>query len=152
MIPFYDALYERFHSLHQKAEEAVNNLPDEAMDWIPHAEMNSLSVLIRHLTGAERFLIGDVIMGENSNRDRNAEFEARDLQKEDLIKHLSEADAYIHKIFERLTVEDLESQRTHPRDGKQVSVAWALLHALEHAGIHVGHIQMTVQLWNLPEA
>jgi hypothetical protein len=42
----------------------------------------------------------------------------------------------------------LETERTHPRHGNQVSVAWALLHALEHAATHVGHIQLTVQLWH----
>jgi len=32
-----------------------------------------------------------------------------------------------------------------------VGVAWAILHALEHTGIHLGHIQVTQQLWQLPD-
>jgi hypothetical protein len=27
-------------------------------------------------------------------------------------------------------------------------VGWALLHALEHTAIHLGHIQITQQLWD----
>ena len=84
MKPFYEILYGRFHELHLELEKALDALPEEALDWVPVLGMNSASVLITHLTGAERFLIGDVVMGEPSNRDRDAEFKAHGLSRQDL--------------------------------------------------------------------
>ena len=151
MIPFYEELYNRFHELHQEIEQALEALPADVLDWKPGPEMNSISVIITHLTGAERFLIGDVIMGEPSNRNREAEFLVEGLAKQDLLDRLTTVDAYIKWAFEKMSLADLETSRTHPRNGKQVSVSWAILHALEHTGIHLGHIEVTVQLLQLPE-
>ena len=151
MIAFYEELYQRFHELHKEITQALEALPDEVMDWKPGEEMNSISVLITHLTGAERFLIGDIIMGEPSNRNREAEFEVDGLEKQALLDRISAVDAYIKSAFEKMSLADLETFRTHPRNGKQVSVSWAILHALEHTGIHLGHIELTIQLLQLPE-
>ncbi len=148
MLPFYEALVDRFHELHGEIEHALEVLPSEALDWKPGPEMNSVSVIIVHLTSAERFLIGDVIMSEPSHRDREAEFRVAGMSKEDLIRRLTETEKYIRSAFEKLSLADLETQRTHPRHGNQVSVAWALLYALEHTGTHDGHIQITVQMWH----
>jgi len=151
MNPFYEELYNRFHELHHEIEQTLDALPPDVLDWKPAPEMNSIGVLITHLTGAERFLIGDVVMGEPSNRDREAEFQAAGLAKQDLLDRLTTVDAYIKGAFEKMSLVDLEMSRTHPRNGKQVSVSWAILHALEHTGIHLGHIELTVQLLQLPE-
>ena len=151
MIAFYEELYQRFHELHKEITQALEALPTEVMDWKPGEEMNSISVLITHLTGAERFLIGDIIMGEPSNRNREAEFEVDGLEKQALLDRLTSVDAYIKGAFEKMTMADLDAFCTHPRSGKQVSVSWAILHALEHTGIHLGHIELTIQLLQLPE-
>src|SRR5512136_7667 len=132
MIPFFEALVERFHDLHEQIRNDLNSLPPEALDWIPGHEMNSVTVIITHLTGAERFLIGDVIMQEPSNRNRDAEFLVKGMAKADLVHRLDETEAYISAAFEKLTLSNLDENRLHPRRGDQVSVAWALLHALDH--------------------
>jgi hypothetical protein len=148
MIPFYVALADRFHELHVAILKDLDSLPSDALDWKPGTETNSVSVLIVHLTGAERFLIGDVIMQDPSNRNREAEFLVKGMSKEDLVRRLNETEAYLLASFEGLRLPDLEAVRLHPRHGSQVSVSWALLHALEHTGTHVGHIELTVQLWH----
>lgn len=151
MIPFYEVLFDRFHNLHQEIKTTLDSFPEDGLDWKPNEAMNSINVLVTHLTGAERFLIGDIIMGESSNRNREAEFEASGLRKAELLRSLDTTEEYIRAAFEKLTLTDLETQRIHPRHGKEVSVAWSLLHALEHAGEHLGHIQMTAQLFLLPD-
>ena len=144
MIPFYQALYDRFHELHGDIERSIENLPPEALDWKPGADMNSMTVLVTHLTGAERFLIGDVVMGDPSNHSREAEFQAVEQTKQDLLQRLAVTDAYIKAAFEKMSLADLEAERVHPRHGNKVSVAFSLLHALEHTATHVGHINLTV--------
>ena len=152
MDPFFQVLADSFTSLHAGILNALELLPVEALDWKPGTEMNSIGVIIVHLTGAERFLIGDVIMGEPSNRNREAEFQTSGMSKLDLIERLNQSNAYIAAAFEKLNLSDLETTRIHPRHGNQVSVAWALLHTLEHTGNHLGHIELTVQLWQAQHA
>jgi Protein of unknown function (DUF1572) len=148
MLPFYETLAERFHDLHEEIRNDLSALPPEALDWIPGHEMNSISVIITHLTGAERFLIGDVVMQDPSNRNRDAEFLVKGLTKDDLNRRIDETEAYIRTVFEKLAMEDLSTTRLHPRHGDQVKVAWALLHALDHIATHLGHINITTQLWH----
>ena len=148
MLPFYESLAERFHDLHEEIRNDLNTLPPEALDWVPGHEMNSISVIITHLTGAERFLVGDVVMQDPSNRNRDAEFLVKGLTKTDLGRRLDETEAYVKQALEKLTMEDLLTERLHPRHGSQVKVAWALLHALDHVATHLGQINITTQLWH----
>ncbi len=148
MLAIYAALAEQLHEVHEQIQTDLNTLPAEALDWKPGFEMNSVSVIIVHLTGAVRYLVGDVIMQEPSNRDRDAEFRVKGMTKAELIHRLDDTEAYTQNAFEKLTLEDLNQERMHPRRGEPVKVSWALMHALEHAANHLGHIQMTTQLWH----
>lgn len=147
MHPFYSDYLERLQDLHAGIRKELSGLPPEALDWSPTPEMNSLGVLVVHLAGAERYWVGDVVMGEPSGRDRAAEFRQRGLDEEALGRKLDESLAYARSALERLGPEDLERECVSPRDGRPFRAAWALLHALEHTGIHLGHIQLTRQLW-----
>jgi uncharacterized damage-inducible protein DinB len=139
---------ERLQRLHADVEGAIAGLPQEALDWVPGSEMNSIAVLVVHLTGAERYWIGDVVGREPSGRDRAAEFRVQGLDEAALKRRLDETLAYCRGIVEKLTLQDLEAIRTSPRDGQQFTVAWSLLHTLEHTAIHLGHIQIVRQLWD----
>lgn len=148
MQTFYQEYLERLQDLHTDIQKALAELPDEALDWIPAEGMNSATVLVVHLTGAERYWIGDVIMGDSSERDRAAEFRASGLDKASLNRRLDETFAYVKTSLEDLDLAALDRECISPRDGRRFSTAWALLHALEHTAIHLGHIQLTCQLWS----
>jgi uncharacterized damage-inducible protein DinB len=135
-------------TLHTGIQKELDGLPVQALDWVPAEGANSLSVLIAHVAGSERYWIGDVIMGENSNRDRAAEFRTSGLASADLTRRLDETLAYARSALERLDLADLERECLAPGDGRRVSASWALLHALEHTALHLGHIQLTRQLWD----
>ena len=131
---------------HDNIRKTMDGLPPEALDWVPGAEMNSICVLVYHITGAERFWIGDVAAQEPSNRDRDAEFKVKNLGGEFLRKRLDDSFAYASSILEKLTLQDLETPRTTARG--TFTVGWALLHALEHSHLHLGHLEITRQLWD----
>jgi uncharacterized damage-inducible protein DinB len=147
MQAFYQEFLNLLEELHTNITHAIEGLPQEALDWSPGEGMNSIAVLIVHLTGAERYWIGDVTLGDASSRDRAAEFRVSGSPPEALLQRLADATAYAQSASTRLAIDDLEQERISPRDGRKFTVAWALLHALEHTALHLGHIQITRQLW-----
>jgi len=109
--------------------------------------MNSISVLVFHLTGAERYWIGDIAAQDPTERDRDAEFRVHDVEMDVLKKRLADNLKYAGSALDKMRLEDLEVSRARTSDGHEFTVAWALLHALEHATVHLGQIQLTRQLW-----
>ena len=146
MTTFFDDLCDRFQELHTDLIKTINGLPEEALDWVAGTEMNSITALVVHLTGAERYLIG-VALDEPPERDRESEFKAHGLTVDALKERLAGADEFTQKGLMRLSLQDLASVHVSPRNQKTVTAGWAILHALEHTAIHAGHIQVTRQLW-----
>ncbi len=144
-------LAERLAEMHNFIERAIVDLPDEALVWSPGRDMNTLSVLVTHTLGAERYWIGDVAGQEPSGRVRAAEFETPGMSAAELLARARETLAHSRSVLGRLSADDIEAVREVGDDGRRVTVAWAVLHALEHTALHVGHIQMTRQLWDQRE-
>jgi uncharacterized damage-inducible protein DinB len=146
MPDFFDDLYDRFSELHQELEKAVNGLPVAALDWVPGVGMNSIAVMVVHLTSAERYWIG-VALNEPPDRDREAEFRTMGLDADELKAQLVFTDDYARLALARFSQLDLDAVRQSPRNTKEFRVGWCLAHAFEHTALHTGHIQMTRQLW-----
>lgn len=148
---FFEDYLDRLRELHQGTERAIEGLPQEALDWVPGAQMNSMAVLVMHLTGAERFWIGDVVAHDPSDRDRATEFRVRGLGTGVLQERLAQTLAYLRSILTDLSLSDLADLRISPRSGAELTVGWALAHVLEHTAQHCGHIAITRQLWGQRE-
>jgi uncharacterized damage-inducible protein DinB len=147
MKTFFEEYFNILQACHNDIHRALDGLPPAALDWKPGPDMNSISVLVFHLAGAERYWIGDVAAQEPSGRDRDAEFRVYDVGVDTLKNRLNGSLDYARTALERSSIEDLEQTRISPRDGREFTVAWALIHALEHSMLHLGHIQITRQLW-----
>jgi uncharacterized damage-inducible protein DinB len=147
MIELFAAYLDRLEELHRDMNSAVADLPVEALNWSPGPEMNSLAALAAHTAGAERYWIGDVVARDDSQRDRAAEFRTQAASAAALINRLDAALAHSRSVLEQLTLANLDEQRLASRAGREVTVAWALAHALEHTATHLGHMQLMRQLW-----
>jgi hypothetical protein len=147
MEAFLRDYLERLESLHGEIEQQIVGLPLDALDWTPGPEMNSLGVLMAHLTGSERYWIGDVIARESSGRDRESEFHVRGVEAATLLKRYGDVLSYSRGVVEKLSLGDLAAPRVSPSDGQTFTVGWVLAHVLEHTGIHLGHMELTRQLW-----
>ena len=147
MQSFFTSYLDLLQDCHNGILEALEEFPPEALDWIPGQDMNSIGVLLAHITGSERYWIGDIAAQEPSNRDRDAEFLVRGLEADVFRKRLSDNLDYARNVLEKMSLEDLESMRVSPGNGRKYTVAWALIHVLEHAALHLGQIQITRQLW-----
>ncbi len=139
---------ERLDFLHGEIRRAINDLSVEALDWAPAEGANTMGAVVVHTLGAERYWLATVIFGQPSDRVRDSEFLARGWLGVELFEQLDKLTTLERAIFETLTLEDLEQLRRVPRDGREVTVSWALAHVIEHTAVHVGHLQLTRQLWD----
>lgn len=145
---FFADYLERLENLQRGIHTEVENLPVDAMDWVPGPQMNPVAVLLAHTTGSVRFWIGDIALGDPSGRVREREFQTRGLSAAQMLRQLDAVLDYARGALPRLSLDDLETKRIVPdREMEPVTCGWALLHALEHAYMHLGHIQLTCQLW-----
>jgi hypothetical protein len=147
MDPFFTSYLMELEWLHKDIKAALQGLPPPALAWEPGQEMNSIGVLVIHLTGAERYLVGDIAAGEPSGRDRSAEFRPQGLDVDALEVRLDTSYNYVKEILSRISPDDLSKPGFAPHHGEAVSIGWAILHALSHTGLHLGQIQITRQLW-----
>ena len=151
MQTYFQEYLKILQTCHTDILKAVDGLPSTALDWVPGKEMNSINVLVFHLTGAEQYWISDVTAQKPTSRDRDAEFKVHGVDVSVLKKRLEDNLTFAASVLETLNLTDMESPRISPRDGREVTVAWALLHALEHSMLHLGQIQLTRQLWEQKE-
>jgi uncharacterized damage-inducible protein DinB len=147
MESFFNDCIDLLRELHSVMDSILDGLPQEALDWKTGPEMNSLAVLAAHTAGSERFWIGDAIMGDDSGRDRESEFRTKGVGAAELKARLWRALAYSEVALGALRLDDLEKERISPRDGRKVTLGWCLIHTLEHTATHVGHMQLTRQLY-----
>lgn len=148
MEPIMLELADRLADMHSSIERTIIDLPDEALVWSPGRDMNTLSVLVVHTLGSERYWIGEVAGQEPSGRVRAAEFETQGMSAAELLEKARKTLAHSRSVLNRLTASDFEVVREVGENGRRLTVAWAVLHALEHTALHVGHIQLTRQLWD----
>ncbi len=128
----------------------LEGLPKEALDWRPidgegELATNSLGVMATHLAGSEAFWMKEIIGGQPIRRDRDAEFVVKGLGFPELGAKFEAGAKDTQAILSSLTPSQLEETRKF-RD-RIVTVRWAILHVIEHFAMHIGHMQLTRQLW-----
>jgi len=148
--PFED-FYRLLQDMHENCKDQIAGLAQDELDWFPGDGMNSMTVLVVHIAGSERFWIGDIVMREPSGRDRDKEFVTSGLSEQALIGLLDASLADVGNAFDKLNVDELAGTRLSPRDGREYSVLWSIAHVIEHTALHLGHIQITKQLLELKE-
>ncbi|MBE0411072.1 MAG: DUF664 domain-containing protein [Anaerolineales bacterium] len=63
------------------------------------------------------------------------------------MQQLDRVESYVQGALENISLEELGEKRISPRHDREVTVGWALCHALKHTALHAGHIQVTRQWW-----
>jgi uncharacterized damage-inducible protein DinB len=139
---------ERLEGLQRQLHKEVQDLPAEAMDWSPGPHMNSLAVLLAHITGVLHEGI-DLSLETTPSRVRAQEFQTHGLSSVEMLRRFDAVIDYARHALPRVGLEDLDRQR-QDEDGP-VTCGWALLHALEHTYLHLGHVQLTCQMWRQRE-
>lgn len=145
---FFADYLEHLEDLRHRLHKEVRGLPAEAMDWSPGPEMNSVAVLSAHIAGLLREGI-DIALNDPPNRVRKQEFETRGVLSAEMLRRLDAVIDYARGALPHLGLGDLDKERKD-EDGT-ITCGWALLHALEHSYLHLGHVQLTCQMWRQRE-
>lgn len=159
LIPELNHYLQMIEDLRGQVGELVAGLPAEALTWRPislsasptsgkeerEETTNSLTVLATHVAGAEHFWIGEVVGARPRTRDRDAEFAAETGDASALLRLLKEVSVETRAVFSALDAADLAG--TREARGRTIPVRWCFLHVIDHTALHLGHMQLTYQLW-----
>ncbi len=138
------------NELQDQMKNLLDGLPQEALDWRPiegegELATNSLGVIVTHLAGSGTYLIKEVIGRQPVHRDREAEFVTPGVNASTLKARLDAAAKIGEEFLSPLTAGQMEEDRKY-RD-RTAKVRWIILHVIEHTAQHLGHMQLTRQLW-----
>jgi uncharacterized damage-inducible protein DinB len=150
VIPEIVDYLERVEGLRNEVRALVADLPAEALNWRPIAgsgdhATNSLAVMAAHVAGAEHFWIGEVVGELPPTRVRDVEFQTEVTSAAPLLERLDALAAETRAVLAQVSAEKLGQVRTVRR--YTVTNRWAILHVIDHTALHLGHMQLTYQLW-----
>ena len=129
-----------------KIERCLEKLSDEQIWWRANEESNSIGNLILHLCGNARQWIVCGVGCAPDNRNRDAEFEQRDIiSRSDLLSllhsTLSDVEATLQSIDPATLLEYRKIQ------GNDVDQLEAIFHVTEHFSMHTGQIIMLAKMY-----
>jgi Protein of unknown function (DUF664) len=135
----------------QEVGALLDGLTPDALNWRPLATgdqdvTNSLAVLVTHAAGSLEDWVVQVAGGRPVARNRAAEFLARASDTQALPLRLAAACDAARAALQDLKPEQLD-EIVPASTNRQVTRRWALFHAVRHCSVHLGHMQLTRQLW-----
>lgn len=151
MMPEIQQVLSTLERLRGQVGGIIQSTPLEGLNWRPPLPagadgVNSLAVLGVHTAGAEHFWIAEIISGRPKTRLREAEFSFVATSADEVLGRLAAAAAETQELLAGLDAEKLESSIAH--DDHMLAVRWILHHVISHYGLHIGHMQLTYQLWS----
>ncbi len=124
-----------------RIKKCLAELTDAEIWWRPNDNSNAIGNLVLHLCGNARQWILSGIGGAPDKRERQKEFDQRDIiPKAELLKLLDDLIAEIAVLLPSITAKEL--LRVRPVQIYQETGISILIHVIEHFSYHVG--QMTV--------
>ncbi len=124
----------------QLGDRAMAQVPDEHLSAVLDPEMNSIALIVKHMSGNMRsrwtnFLTTD---GEKADRNRDTEFEAAPQGREAVTALWEQGWGYVFRALEPLNDDDLTRKVTIR--GEPHSVMQAINRQIAHYSYHVGQI------------
>ena len=128
-----------------KIERCLEKLTDEQIWWRANGESNSIGNLILHLCGNARQWIVCGVGAAPDARNRDSEFEQRDVIPRDeltalLRSTLSDVDTTLKSLDPSTLLESRKIQ------GNDVDILEAIFHVTEHFSMHAGQIFLLTKL------
>jgi hypothetical protein len=139
-----------FRQVHEELRHEINGLGTDALNWVPAPGANAIATIIVHLVGSEAETLR-AVAALPCTRDRDAEFREVEATLSQILDLLDEADDLIFIVSPRIGVERLDSTLalpTVPAEEERSGLTW-LIGNYGHAREHLGHVQLTRQLYEV---
>ncbi len=146
MKPMVEVVQKMLDEQADRFGKAVDGMPEEALNWRPgNEETNSVAQLVRHTTAVQSVLLGRAL-GETVQHDHAYSLRNDPATKAELAGLIAEAKAKKDDDLARLDALDMSEMVASPgRD--PVMRARYVIHTADHGQEHLGHAELTRQLW-----
>ena len=139
-ITYLDSLHKQLKYYKELADQAMAQIPKEALFWQYNAESNSIAILLHHMSGNMRsrfteFLTSD---GEKSWRNRDAEFVVQNQDPDALLQDWEDAWQILWKAIEEAKGVELHALVYIRNEGHTILEAFQ--RQLCHYAYHIGQI------------
>lgn len=119
----------------------IDSYPDDETVWrtVPGIA-NSGGTLALHIAGNLQHFIGAVLGRTGYARDRDAEFAARDLTREELCRRIDSAAHAVDATLAQLPAQQWEAEYPVLVGGRRLGTAAFLAHLATHLAYHLGQM------------
>lgn len=132
---------------HTFAGHALQNASKEAINWKPATTpCDSLAGLVHHIVEVQRLWLDTVVGGEEVPPGLATAHASSAETAAELQQLMDDSLARSKARLESIASAQLDEKRE--RRGRTVSVRWCVYHTLEHTAMHVGHMQITRQVFD----
>ena len=137
-----------FEQLHGQIREEIAGLDEAGLNWSPGEGANTIATIVTHVLGSEAETLR-CVAGVANERDRDGEFGGEPQRVVDVLDTLRVADELLTALRPHIGGHRLRtslSLPTLPVDERRSGLTW-LVGNYGHAREHVGHMQLTRQLY-----
>jgi hypothetical protein len=158
------ATYRRlFDEKYREVDELLADLPPDALLWKPFDQSpwkgpsNALGLILAHALSSTVYLLrvaeytlGRIEWEQVDGDEGSDEFGPANHDPAYLRARAHRTHAFVNQFLDSLSANDLDGSRPHPRRPDRIlTVRYNIMHAIDHLSQHVGHAQLTRQLWAL---
>jgi uncharacterized damage-inducible protein DinB len=123
------------------AQRAIEVYPDEASLWQSVAGMpNTGGTLALHIAGNLRHFFGATLTHDGYKRNRDAEFAARNVPRDELLAGLDAAIESVERTLEKLPEQALAETYPERIANAHVQTMTWLMHLVSHTAYHLGQL------------
>ncbi len=132
-----------------KLKDEISLYNDESSLWLIKNEINnSAGNLCLHLIGNLNHFIGALLGKTGYIRNRENEFSAKNILRENLFKEIDKTIAVVSLTLQNFSNEDFEKDFPTDKHGKIVKTDFMLLNLITHFNYHLGQINYHRRLIN----
>ncbi|HEX2914940.1 MAG TPA: DinB family protein [Chloroflexia bacterium] len=153
MLAELQGVQETLDGLTAQVKKQLEGLDENGLNWVPagEEEVNSLYATTLHIALAQIAVAGRAInqrlpVNAPEVEEASSVFKVRGVSADRAYELLDEATLLVRDVLNRLTPEILDETRVS-RSGESHTARWWILHLIEHTANHLGHMELTRQLY-----
>lgn len=134
--------------IRESTRKLVQRAGDAGVVWQPPVpETNSFAVIVTHMCGSERQWIHAYVGGQKIERNRDVEFQRPVSTVAGLVDLLDRVAEGTSKALRKETSQSLGRGVTTHNAAIANTARDCILHSVSHQSVHLGHLELTLQLW-----